>query len=366
MKILIISQHLFPRRTPRAHRTTELIKEFCRRGHQVTVYAVLGKFDYSTFESETGCVVKPIPIHWMIYPYNSDGDNRRTLLDKVLGKLFGTLEFPNIEFKYRIPQILEREKGYDLILSIADPHPIHWGVARFFKKYPNHRKNVKWIADCGDPYIFNSSKKKLISFEADEHMFCTICDYITVPVFEAINGYFPNYKDKIRVIPQGFDFELKEEEEDFKENSVPTFAYAGMFYDGIRNPQLFFNFLAKRTSPFKLVVYTPYPELVAKYKLILGDRLEVRESIDRELLLEELKKMDFLVNIENVNSPTQIPSKLIDYAIVGRPILNINPLSIDEELIIQFLNREYSNRLVIRDIEQYHIKNIVDKFIALV
>ncbi|NCC88209.1 MAG: hypothetical protein EOM05_10180 [Clostridia bacterium] len=28
MKILIISQHIFPMQTPRAHRTTELVKEF--------------------------------------------------------------------------------------------------------------------------------------------------------------------------------------------------------------------------------------------------------------------------------------------------------------------------------------------------
>ena len=52
MKILIISQHIFPMQTPRAHRTTELIKELSNRGYLITVYAVLGKYDYRSFENK--------------------------------------------------------------------------------------------------------------------------------------------------------------------------------------------------------------------------------------------------------------------------------------------------------------------------
>lgn len=365
MRILIISQHLFPRRTPRAHRTTELIKEFCRRGYNVTVYAVLGSYDYRSFELETGCKIKPIPIRWMVHSYNSDGDKRRTFIDKVLGKLFGSLEFPNIEFKYRIPQILEQEQNYDLLLSIADPHPIHWGVARYFGKNPNHKKKITWIADCGDPYVLNSVKKSKKLFEADEHKFCTICNYITVPATEAVKGYFPQYKDKIRVIPQGFDFKVNSVS-GYIRNRIPTFAYAGIFYEDIRNPKLFFEYLAKQETPFKFIIYTQHPESVFKYREGLGDRLEVREAIERKLLLEELGKMDFLLNVENANSPAQIPSKLIDYAIAGRPILSINPLILDEDLVQQFLKGNYDRQLVINNIEQYHIKNVVDKFLELV
>ena len=47
--ILIISQHIFPKQTPRAHRTTELAIELSRQGYDVTVYAVLGKYNYYDF-----------------------------------------------------------------------------------------------------------------------------------------------------------------------------------------------------------------------------------------------------------------------------------------------------------------------------
>ena len=52
-KILIISRTIFPHIAPRSHRATELAKELARQGHDVTLAAVLGKFDYSQFQEET-------------------------------------------------------------------------------------------------------------------------------------------------------------------------------------------------------------------------------------------------------------------------------------------------------------------------
>ncbi len=37
MKILIVSYHFYPKNTPRAFRTHELVKEFCKRGFDVTL-----------------------------------------------------------------------------------------------------------------------------------------------------------------------------------------------------------------------------------------------------------------------------------------------------------------------------------------
>jgi hypothetical protein len=61
-KVLIISEHLFPKPTPRANRTTELAKEFSRRGYKVTVYAVLGSYDYTAFEFKNNITVKEMNV----------------------------------------------------------------------------------------------------------------------------------------------------------------------------------------------------------------------------------------------------------------------------------------------------------------
>ena len=194
MKILVISQHLFPMQTPRAHRTSELVKELGKRGHEVTLYAVLGKYDYSSFEKKYGVKVKNLALRWMVHPYNSDNDKRRTLVDKVLGKLFRRFEFPNIEFKHRVPEILRKDHDYDALITIADPHQIHWGVASLRKKSA-HLVPPIWIADCGDPFMLNGGANHLSFFEKYERKFSEQCDFITVPVEEAKQGYYSEYRE---------------------------------------------------------------------------------------------------------------------------------------------------------------------------
>lgn len=366
MKILIIAQHIFPIQTPRSHRTTELIKEFARQGHNITVYAVLGKYDYSIFEKQYNVTVKKNPIKWQISTYNSDGNGKRTLLDKILGKLLGKLlQFPNIEFLFNIPSIIKKEKQVDLLISIADPHHIHWGCARAKKKHFKIFPKL-WIADCGDPFMENGKTKYHYKYFAKfEKSFCSLCDFITVPISSAIDAYYPEYRHKIKVIPQGFSFDLPIKENLEPQNNVLTFAYSGTFLKDIRNPKLFLEFLCNLKIDFKFIVFSQFNDLILPYKEILKHKLEIRELINRNELIEVLKTMDFLVNIENFNCPNQSPSKLIDYSIANRPILSINPNNLDFEKINKFLNKDYSNKLIIDNIEQYHISNVVNKFIKL-
>lgn len=364
MKILIISQHLFPIQTPRANRTTELIKELAKRGHELIIYAVLGDFDYSNFEKKYNIKIKKIPIYFEIEPYNSNGVKKRNLIDRILSKIFGELlQFPNIEFLFRIPNIIKNEKNIDLLITIADPHQIHWGTARAKIKYPNHFPK-KWIADCGDPFMKGGESKHFQYYAKYEKRFCSNCDFISVPVKEAIGGYYPEFRDKIKIIPQGFLFDENITRSEPK-NKILTFAYAGTFYKDIRNPSQFLTFLSKVDIEFKFIIYTLHQELILPFKSSLKTKIEIRNPIDRKDLIEDLANMDFLVNLENVNRPNQIPSKLIDYSITKRPILSINPTNIDTNLISEFLNKNYKNKFVIHNLNQYHISSVVDQFLDL-
>lgn len=365
MKILVITQHIFPIQTPRSIRSTELIKELARRGHDVTVYAVLGKYDYSSFEKETGIKVKGIPIHWEVLPTSSDGPSKRNFIDKVFGRLLRRFEFPLFEFYYRIPEIIASESQYDVLISIAVPHQIHWGCANARMKYPE-KFPKHWIADCGDPYMKNGrTKEHLQRYAKYERLFCEECDYITVPIENAKEAYYPEYRDKIRVIPQGFDFDLSAVGQKQVHNDVPTFAFAGMFYPDIRNPKLLLDYLCSLNREFRFYVYTRFDNLLIDYKERLKGKMIIKNPVPRKELIDILSGMDFLVNISNVNSPNQLPSKLIDYAIAGRPILDVNPINPNTNQIDEFMSGDYSSALKIANLEDYHIGNVVDKFEAL-
>ena len=364
MKILVISQHLFPIQTPRAHRTTELIKELARKGHEITVYAVLGEYDYSAFEKRHNIRVKNIKISFQKHAYNSDGNGKRHFVDKVMGRLFGKiLEFPNIEFKYSIAKIIGKEKKYDLLISVADPHHIHWGCARAKimhpKKFPS-----KWIADCGDPFMNNNlDREHFKRFEKQERLFSDLCDFITVPIEGAKEGYYEEFRKKIRVIPQGFNFNSIGKSD--VSNKVVSFAYSGVFLSKMRDPYNFLKYLSEIKNDYRFYIFTPHLELVNEFKDVLKEKMIIKKMVPRNELLVFLKDMDFLLNLENVNSSTQTPSKLIDYSIVGRPILSINPENIDTSKINEFLNKDYLRKYVVDNLDQYHISNVAASFIEL-
>lgn len=365
-KIVIISAVFYPRNSPRANRTTELAKEFARIGHDVTVYAVLGKFDYSNFEMTHKLKVRDLgEIHFSVF--NSDSVSAlkhgifKAIYLKVLRKL---IEYPDLELSYKVAKLLKYKKDIDLLITIAVPFTIHWGAAYASKWFLQNNINT-WVADCGDPYMGNKLSKRFFYFKYIEKWFCRKVNFLTIPIKEAKVGYYKEFHDKIRVIPQGFNFDDTKIIDIVGVNSVITFVYAGVFYKGIRDPRPFLDYLTELNIDFKFIVFTKSKALIESYEVKLKDRLEIRDYIPRLELLQVMSQADFLVNFEN-NTDVQSPSKLIDYALSKRPILSVNSSKINMELINQFLERNYTDQLVIHDIDQYDIKNVANKFIDLI
>ena len=359
MKILIISRHTFPKQGPRAFRTAELSEELSRLGHHVVLYSVQGKFDYKEYQKSTGVKMQNIKPRWATLA--SDESMRYNLLDKFLYHYFHRiLFFPEIEFKYLVDDIIEENPGFDLLITIACPHSIHMGAARAKRKYPDLFPKI-WIADCGDPFYMNSYFSFPRYMEKWERDWCEQADYISIPIEEGKSGYFPEYHDKIKVIPQGFDF-TKTPIAAYLPHEVPTFAYAGALY-GKRNPIDFIKYLSGLQKPFRFYLFTrsAAPE---EYSRLLGENLINVVGKNRKECIYELSKMDFLVNFTNP-SAVQSPSKLIDYGIAKRPIADIHIPFDNKNVIDEFLNRNYSNARQINNLEEYDIRVVAQKFLNL-
>lgn len=363
-KIVIVARVIFPSISPRSFRATELAKALSRKGHDVTVYAVLGKYDYSEFEKTYGLKVRSLGV-MKFATLNSDGENEISFFESLLYKLTRRLfQFPDIELSFKVAKLLRNERKIDLLITVAVPYTIHWGTAYASKWFKQNNINT-WAADCGDPFMGNKFTKYPFYFKYLEKWFCRKVDYLTIPTEEARDGYYKEFHDKIRVIPQGFNFEDIYIPDKTSNNSVVTFIYAGGFYKKNRDPRPFLDYLCELNVDFKFVVYTRSSSLIQSYKDILRDKLEIKDYIPRQNLLQVMSQADFLVNFEN-NSEVQSPSKLIDYALSKRPILSVNSHNINKDVINQFLNRDYTNQLVIHNVEQYNIKNVANKFIELI
>lgn len=364
-KILIVSRSFYPENKPRAFRTTELAKELAMNGHQVTVITPRNDEVHNQFEKEHGIVIKDLgKATWQQIKVTGGGIKR--LFKRIQARLFNLLfMYPDIQTMFLVKNALKKEKSkYDLLISIAAPHPVHWGTA-----WANKTSNpiaTKWIADCGDPFMGgeNDTFKRLFYFKYFEQWFCRKADFITVPIEDSITAYYPTYRSKIRVIPQGFRFEDVKLRDDIVANNIPTFAYAGTLIPKIRDPKEFFEFICELDIDYRFVVYTNNPDHVSKYQQRSNGKIELRPFLPRLDLLAELQQMDFVVNFENIG-PKQSPSKLIDYAIIKKPILSVKTFGFESQPLLDFLKGNYQSQLQIPDPEQYRIQNVCNKFTAL-
>ena len=363
-KILIVTRFFHPDITPRAFRAYELAKEFSRQGHDVTVLTTKREFDYSFIEQRFGFCVKAIvksEPSQQLQGYGLKRYGLKRIIRFILNWLF---LYPIIMLTESFKKSLKHETGYDLLISIAYPYSVHFGVVLAKKK--NKALCRIWVADCGDPFVGNGTSRLPAPFYFHwlEQWFCKKPNYISVPIDEAKPAYSLECQKKIRVIPQGFDFSTINLNYKKSFNAVPTFAYAGSVSYGIRDPRNFLNYLCQLELDFKFIIYTKNHNLIEPYQKRLGKKLEIRHYIPRDELLDVLGKMDFLINFE-IKTKVQKPSKLIDYALVQRPILSIKPYKIDEEIVNEFLKGIYKHQHIIDHIEKYNIKNIVNKFISL-
>lgn len=365
-KILVVSKSFYPENSPRSFRTTELVKEFCRQGHDVTLYTFKDDKYHVPIEKEFGVKIKDLGKRRFKSVDLTNTGRISFLFKRILSRaLLMLIEYPDIEIMFKVKKAMKHESGYDLLVSVAVPHPVHWGVT--WAKTKKHPIARTWVADCGDAYmglIKHDSFAKLFYFKYLEKWLCRKADHIAIPNINMKVNYYPEFHPKILEIPQGFKFGEIDLDRTPPNNPVPTFAFAGVFMKNTRNPVRLLEYLCQQKKDFKFIMYTHTTDLVLPFKDILGDKLEIRDYIPRNELLQALCKMDFLINI-GYDPAQQAPSKLVDYSFTGRPILSLNTNEVDEKIVDEFLEGNYTNAFKY-DIEKFRIENVSQTFLNLI
>lgn len=363
-KILVITSGFYPTNSPRSFRSTQLVKELCRLGHDVTVMTHIEDTKVIDFANDIG--FKLIDLGKRSFRPITSKLTYLNFLFRVLNRLLNLFfEYPEIEIFFQVKKVLNRpNEKYDRLISIAAPHPIHWAVAwSWNKKDPIARK---WIADCGDPFYGNhvDTFRRPFYFKFIEKMWCEKCDFIAITHIALATSFLPEYLHKIVEIPQGYN--LDEENKlvlEYIKNEIPTFAYAGSFVPIHRDPTEMLEWLIKYEKPFKFYIFTRNTAFVEKYVSLSDNRIILRDYINRNELISFLSLMDF--NINFMYDPTRYaPSKIVDYFIAKRPILNID-YKLDETKAAQFLSGDYLNAFKPFEIDRFDIKFITQKFLNI-
>ena len=362
--ILVICNSFWPDINPRSFRATELVKEFCRQSHGVWVMKPNITENQRSFARDHG------------FQFVELGSFKREPLVKskgrfsqLLGRLVNRLaqlffEYPDIKLYFLVRKSIQSTKlKVDVCISIAVPYPIHWGTAAGLDK--NKIANT-WVADCGDPFMGDESDsfRHPFYFKYVEKYFCHRADYLTVPNSQSHKGYYKVFWNKIKVIPQGFNFSevvLSKEKHEYR---CPAFGYAGGVIPNYREPFDFLEHLCTIDKDFRFIVYSANYKYFESYKEKLGERLVIHRPTDRLIVLHEFSQLDFVVNFNN-KGKKQTASKLIDYYIIKKPILNIEFRGFDANDFDKFYKGDYINQYLIDNPEQYNIQTVINDFLLL-
>lgn len=374
MKIHIVTGSFTPDINPRAFRSFELARQFALCGHQVTVsnFSYTDGYNYADLEKKLGVkiIVIPVYIQSKISQVKNKSQSKLKQSIKELirycfaGKLF--------LYERTVSKMLFIPKDTDLVISVSVPFLTHYSTANLRRKHSRDYANTVFVADSGDPFSTCQQFKIAPYFKLLERKVLRWFDYLTIPTSQAIDAYKELMPlKKIKIIPQGFNFEIRNNFQPLvSKNSIPHFAYAGVFYEGIRNPIFLFDYLAKLDKNFKFYLFlrekSQFTEwLFSTYSDKLKDKMIVQYGLERDNLLLELRKMDFLINIGNTTT-VQVPSKIIDYALVDRPYISFNEQNFNEMVFDEFLRGDYHNADKVPDLEIYDIRNVAKQFLSLV
>jgi len=240
---------------------------------------------------------------------------------------------------------------YDAVISVSDPFSSHLAGQSVKIAFPEK----KWMVDIGDPFCFrhdnatnNHKLYRKYNYQAEEKVI-TKADIVTVTNGDTKAKYselFPGCSNKIQVIhPMMKEIDLPQNRERIlPENNRTKLVYVGTLYRSIRNPEYLLKmFLELKALPNSKVIelhifggYDDCRDIFDAYRSRLGDKLVLHGLVSRSKVLAAMSEADVLVNIGNDN-PYQLPSKLVEYSWLGKPIVNLH--SIDKDSSKSFLKQ---------------------------
>jgi hypothetical protein len=374
-KILLVCYDFYPEISPRSFRAFELAKEFSRLGNDVTVIIPQNDYDYKDIINKFKIKIIKIKRGYLLNKNIKLNESKlqRKKKKKNISLVYKLFKYTYLymhpngrKFEYFWPLFiyLKKEKNkYNLTISIAQPISTHLGIA--LAKIFNKNFAGVTVADYGDPFSFASYAKAYYKYL--EKFYLRFFDYISIPIPSALDAFeYFKIDSKIKVIPQGIDMS-RIKLSSYEKKEIPYFAYAGIFYEDIRNPKILFEFLLNVKNDFRFVIYTHENslEFIQSYIDDLQEKIIIRPFIPRETCIKELSTYDFLINIQNIYT-IQSPSKLIDYALTKRPVFNFDQNNFNKKLFLDFLNGNYSYEFIKKiDINSYNINRVAKKFLDL-
>jgi glycosyltransferase involved in cell wall biosynthesis len=354
MKILQITANFAPRGASPAIRTVNLAKALANAGHTLEVLTY-SEEALTLFSPHDQALAAKVPETVRIHRLPA-GLLRQRLLNKKGRGEFSIQQVKKsgsqsrlVSFLVPDPHIdavasfiaeaarLVRKTKPDLVITHGYPFSFHF-IGYFLKRrFPG----LKWLADYGDPWsgaptweLQRPQWRKRLDPWIERRMLKR-ADFVTVttePTRELYASLFPMLRDRISVVPMGYDaddFRVPKIEKEGADRDRIWLVHTGRLYTEARNPLPFIRALdelcaARPEARERLAVI-----MVGEVEPCLCEAIAASQSsalfrfipwVPQEESLAWMKASDYLVLFGN-RGEMQIPGKIYQYLGAQRPIL---------------------------------------------
>lgn len=351
-KILIVSFQYWPALNARAFRWTELAEDWVRKGLQVHV--VCSRLsDRPTFETVNGVQVHRVGT-WIETQRGGGGrgiscKSGKMRVSRWLSGIAGRsaraawrqVHWPDTCCTWffaarRKSQEVVEALDPDAVVSVS---PAFSAVAVGYSLARGIPRAYRWIIDIGDPFSFaeeappnNFRLYRKLNLLFERKCFAT-ADAVTVTNSATRDRYaaiFPESSGKIEIIPPLISLPRVDVESRRGTQSARKLVFLGRLYASIRRPDsllaLFAAFIGSQGGhAYELHFFGESGECAEsfeRYRMLLDRSVFVHGPVSRTRAAEEMHSAYALVNIGNTTG-YQLPSKVVEYAASGKPVLNV-------------------------------------------
>ena len=380
-RILIVTHQFLPFVSPRTTRWSYLIDELVGKGNKVTVLSgtnpenIQKNYDVIYFGNKKfSSNIRRVRQESNDSANNLFKKNIYSILKKIYRFLFKTFSWPDYAMFWAVTIFRNRKRindNYDIIISVSLPFTSHL-CAYILKK----RIHADWYMDIGDPFTLKinspENNKIIYSFlnKIYERKFYKIASKIIFThkeVAELHENKFNIDKSKIVI---GYPIASVNEQNlniasnyNYKVTPIKI-GYFGAFTKSVREPN---NYINNIVNPFfEDVEHKWYINQESKKYFASINKTSLHKFIDivqrKEALKIMVNEIHILLSIGNLNK-YQMPSKVIEYLSLGKPVLHY--AEIEDDPIYNF-EKLFDNLKIIdskttkNEIEIY-IENIKDR-----
>ncbi len=382
-RVLVITHSYSPTISPRAFRWSAIAEYWVKQGHHIDVVSSWkpGLPQYEIVNGvhvyRVGGAISEVLRSRLQKPAmtptvetnksNSVSANTKTLAKWIHDHTWKKVYWPDCACLWYFPTLKKAKQllashHYDNVITVSEPFTGHLVGLSIKQVLPS----ITWLVDIGDPFCFieyrptnNHKLYKNLNYAIERKIFreANAISVTTEATSAKYADLFSESAAKIHVISPVWSLDKSPVNQ---ESFFPSrdrnlrLLFVGTLHKEIRKPDMLlrlFNELLRTHLAEKLELHfvgniNNCHEYFQAYKTLLNKKIFCHGKLSRSQAFQAMKEADVLVNIGN-EFPYQLPSKVVEYASLGKPVLNL--AKIDEDSSAAFFKHYPGSLCLLED-----------------